>query len=67
MTEALSSLDSRRSTISITGEFTVTDADGDLHPDTLRGESFEGLWTAPRRTDGDVISGEVSGERAIGF
>jgi len=67
MTEALSSLDSRRSTISIHGEFTVTDADGDLHPDTLEGESFEGLWTAPRRTDGDEITGEVSGERAIGF
>jgi len=65
--EALSSLDDRRSIISIAGEFEVTDEDGDLHPDTLDGESFEGVWTAPGRTEGDAIRAEVSGERAIGF
>ena len=59
----LMSLDARRTTMSFNGDLIAEDTDGDLRPDTVRGDDWEGRWSRPLLTESDSLSVTVTGER----
>lgn len=58
---ALTAQDDARPTLTLRGELSLQDDDGDLVPDTLKADMLTGQWDpAPTAAEGDAVSGAAN-------